>query len=143
MIQTKIIDFNNYKINILHKSKEDYMSDINLYFDSLVDYDSKYFGLYSIERNNTIKEIENEKIIIDQLLNDILNNNDIINRHLNLLILKKNGKFKKNSSSVIKRIESATDYFTDFTNAWSTLELKLKVIDENNVKLLLKKSIIT
>lgn len=48
---------------------------------------------------------------------------------------KKNGWFWSNSGTDVRIAENCTEYFTDFTNAWSALMIRLDVLTEDTCKL--------
>lgn len=51
---------------------------------------------------------------------------------------KKNGLFWLKSGYTIQSLDYCTEYFTDFTNAWSTPELRLDVLNETECELSLR-----
>lgn len=61
------------------------------------------------------------------LLDEIEENPDVLIPHINEIRKKKNGDFWKNSGQDVMIAENCTTYFTDFTNAWSALVLRLDV----------------
>lgn len=70
-----------------------------------------------------------------KLLGDIEDNADVLIPHIDRIRKKKNGDFWKKSGADVFVAENCTEYFTDFTNAWSALMIRLDVNSEDTCTL--------
>lgn len=109
--------------NILDEMEEDY---------------SGYYPLYETEEFSTKENVLSEKDKILEKLNKMYNDETSWEEVLKSISVKKNGRFRKNGVSKFIVIESATNYFTDFTNAWNTLVIQLSALNENEVEMIVK-----
>ena len=98
--------------------------------------------LYAPEDVSTVAQQQEEGERILALLRDLYDGKDL-EKHLNNIATKKNGKFRKNSTSVIDCLEYSTHYFTDYTNAWDTIRIFMKAISEKEVWLEVQRTTIT
>lgn len=73
------------------------------------------------------RDLSNIRLILDQ----VEENADHLISTMMEIRKKKNGGFWKNSGMDVYIARYTTRYFTDFTNAWSVLVLRLDVIDED------------
>lgn len=100
-------------------------------------YNCMLYKIYT-DKHSTFNEVEEDVEDMLELIESIENNNDLLIEHIEKVRKKKNGLFWNKSGYCIKTLEACTEYFTDFTNAWSTPELRLDVINENECKLHLR-----
>jgi hypothetical protein len=98
--------------------------------------------LYAPEEVSTVAQQQEEGERILALLRKLYDGKDL-EKHLNNIATKKNGKFRKNSTSVIDCLEYSTHYFTDYTNAWDTIRIFMKAISEKEVCLEVQRTTIT
>lgn len=70
-----------------------------------------------------------------ELLQKIQQNTDILIPFVEEIRKKKNGGFWRNSGTDVRIAENCTEYFTDYTNAWSALMIRLDVVNETTCKL--------
>lgn len=96
--------------------------------------DETYDVLYEL-RESTREEIEADVTSMLKLLDEIEANPDMLQEHADKIRKKKNGMLWKNSGIAIQQLSYCTCYFSDYTNAWSTPELRLDVVNENTCKL--------
>lgn len=80
------------------------------------------------EREDSAKEL----VLADldsmiSYLEEIETDFDVLIPHVEAVRKKKNGDFWKNSGTDVLIAENCTEYFTDFTNAWSVLMIRLDV----------------
>lgn len=79
------------------------------------------------------KEDSEKELVIADLngliffLLEIESNPDLLIPHIEKIRKKKNGDFWKNSGTDVLLAENCSEYFTDFTNAWSVLMIRLDV----------------
>lgn len=69
------------------------------------------------------------------LLVDIAADPNALHADIHAIRKKKNGKFWRNSGTDVYIANHCTHYFTDFTNAWSAMVLRLDVLDEDTCTL--------
>lgn len=86
------------------------------------------------EEVDVLRDIANIQAILDQ----VESNPNVLLVHLMDIRKKKNGQFWKNSGVDVYVARYMTNYFTDFTNAWSTYVLRLDVINEETCTLSLR-----
>lgn len=103
-------------------------------YDSELDRNRMLYKLHS-EDYSTFDEVEKDIDLMMELVNELENDIDLLKNYVGLIKKKKNGTFWLKSGYCIKDLESCTEYFTDFTNAWSTPELRLDVISETECTL--------
>lgn len=131
MIQT--IEFKGKDISITLPSKEDMLKEIDNHFteleQALKDGETKY-PLYERDSESTLESVHKEHESILKQVSRIYSG-DLLSKGVNQLSVKKNGYFKKNSSTDLIVVESATDYFTDYTNAWNTFRIHLVANSED------------
>lgn len=97
---------------------------------------AKFYELEEVDANNTIEDINQERKDLEEILNNIANQNyDDIVHTLNRITKTKKGVFRKNGVAELFVIASATDYFTDYTNAWATMTLKLRAIAPTKIEM--------
>lgn len=100
-------------------------------------FDDKFQVLWEKEDADEVdvfRDIANIQAILDQ----VESNPNVLLVHLMDIRKKKNGQFWKNSGVDVYVARYMTNYFTDFTNAWSTYVLRLEVIDEETCTLTLR-----
>lgn len=61
-----------------------------------------------------------------------------LHAHVEKVRKKKNNKFWSNSGHDILQLTNISEYFTDFTNAWSVLVFRLEVLNETTCELVLR-----
>lgn len=121
----------------LNDEKED-IETINQHIDTMLrDYDCEEFfhGLYDVSAKNTKEDVNKEKEKLANLIERLYNDIDYLQSCVDKITVKKNGRFRKNGIYEVGCVESITFYFTDFTNAWNTLSIRLVATDETNVAL--------
>lgn len=97
---------------------------------------AKFYELEEVDASNTIEDIKQERKDLEEILNNIANENyDKIVHTLNRITKTKKGVFRKNGVAEMFVIASATDYFTDYTNAWATMTLKLRAIAPTKIEM--------
>lgn len=79
----------------------------------------------NVTKEDYMKDIEDTRNLIATFEQDP----SILEEYVEQVRTKKNGEFWKNSGLTIKYLENVSSYFTDFTNAWSVLQLRLRVLD--------------
>lgn len=72
---------------------------------------------------------------LTELLERIEANPDVLIPFVEEVRKKKNGGFWRNSGTDVRVAQNCTEYFTDYTNAWSALMIRLDVLDENTCEL--------
>lgn len=75
------------------------------------------------EKESVIKDLD----ALISYLEQIETNLDVLTPHVEAVRKKKNGDFWKNSGTDVLIAENCTEYFTDFTNAWSALMIRIDV----------------
>lgn len=73
----------------------------------------------------------------------ISENIEVLIPYMDKITVKKNKRFRKGSVSKLFVIESASSYFTDYTNAWATKELVIRAISEDAVVLDFRRVVLT
>lgn len=97
---------------------------------------AKFYELEEVEANNTIADINQERKELESILNDIAQGNyDKIINTLDKITKTKKGVFRKNGVAELFVIASATNYFTDYTNAWATMTLKLRAVAPTKIEM--------
>lgn len=121
-LSVKLCDFNEER-----ESVRDYLDRLNKCEET--------YHLQYERRESTKEEVESDVKSMTEMLNQIESNPSFLEPFVKEIRKKKNGLLWKNSGVVIKMMDHCCDYFTDFTNAWSTPELRLDVVDELTCKL--------
>lgn len=98
--------------------------------------------LHAPDEVSTIEQQQEEGKRILELLGELYDGKDL-EKHLNKIATKKNGKFRKNSTAAIACLNYSTHYFTDYTNAWDTIRIFMKAISEKEVWLEVQRTTIT
>lgn len=105
---------------------------------------AKFYSLEEVEANNTIADINQERQELESILNDITQGNyDKIISTLDKITKTKKGVFRKNGVAELFVIASATDYFTDYTNAWATMTLKLRAVAPTTIEMVFEQKTYT
>lgn len=128
--KTFFIDLSNFNFD----KERDYASNFIERFEKE---EETFYIIWELNKSG-LEEITNDVEDMIEMLNSIQENPEILLEYVKDIRKKKNGMFWRNSGTVIRRMDNCTDYFTDFTNAWSTPELRLDVIDENTCKLAIR-----
>lgn len=86
------------------------------------------------------EESKQEDVLCDldelaSLLREIEAKPEILAPFIEEIRKKKNGWFWSNSGADVQIADNCTEYFTDFTNAWSALMIRLDVLTEDTCKL--------
>ncbi|MBL4952197.1 hypothetical protein JK635_08240 [Neobacillus sp. YIM B02564] len=76
-------------------------------------------------------------------LQSIQNHPGLLEHFVKKVRKKKNGDFWMNSGTTIETMDFVSTYFTDFTNAWSVLQLRLEVESNRVCRLTLHKRTVT
>lgn len=135
------IPYQNQTLTLTMPSPEEILKTYNKQIDAMQDFtddldSAKFYGLEEVDAQNTIIDINNERKDLENLLSDISNEKyDRIVKTLNTITKTTKGVFRKNSVGELFVIASATDYFTDFTNAWSTMVLKLRAVAPTKIEM--------
>lgn len=85
------------------------------------------------ETIETLEEVRDDQDMLDVFLEEGIRG----------IRKKKNGEFWKNSYNVIKQLDNVSNYLSDFTNAWSVLQLNLRSIDGLNCELVVQNRTVT
>lgn len=104
-----------YEKKSLEKMKEDYLKG-----------EMEFQPMWG-EENSKKELVLSDLDAMMALLDEIEGNPDVLIPHIAEIRKKKNGDFWKNSGHDVFIAENCTTYFTDFTNAWSALVLRLDV----------------
>lgn len=139
----KDVQYNGYKVTLELATLEQAILKVNNYFDEMLNYIEEYglevypiYPLYSVNELSKKEDILKEQETIIKQLKELYLDDTKWLPILDGIGVKKNGRFKKNSISQFMVVESATNYFTEFTNAWSTLVFKLKAKSEDTVQMI-------
>lgn len=138
----KEVMYNNMSVKLHLEDLDILKKKVITHFDNILDemeedY-SGYYPLYETEEFSTKENVLSEKDKILEKLNKMYNDETSWEKVLKSISVKKNGRFRKNGVSKFIVIESATNYFTDFTNAWNTLVIQLSALNENEVEMIVK-----
>lgn len=138
----KEVMYNNMSVKLHLEDLDILKKKVIAHFDNILDemeedY-SGYYPLYETEEFSTKENVLSEKDKILEKLNKMYNDETSWEEVLKSISVKKNGRFRKNGVSKFIVIESATNYFTDFTNAWNTLVIQLSALNENEVEMIVK-----
>lgn len=138
----KEVMYNNMSVKLHLKDLDVLKKEVITYFDDILDemeedY-SEYYPLYETEEFSTKESVLSEKDKILEKLDKMYNDDTSWEEVLKNISVKKNGRFRKNGVSKFIIVESATDYFTDYTNAWNTLVIQLSALNENEVEMIVK-----
>lgn len=114
------------ELDSLKRTKEDYLNG-----------DLSYQRLW--EREDSKKEaVLADLEALETMLLKIEENPGIVIPYLDIIRKKKNGGFWKQSGADVLIAENCTEYFTDFTNAWSALMIRVDVDAEAKCTLSLR-----
>ncbi len=98
--------------------------------------DGRFTAAWTINHGNVKKEDYMDDI---QSMRDLLQSyeQDLsrLEEHIINVRKKKNGEFWKGSVVTIRYLEYVSEYYTDFTNSWNVLQLRLKVLDNHTSNL--------
>lgn len=138
----KEVMYNNMSVKLHLKDLDVLKKKVIAHFDDILDemeedY-SEYYPLYETEELSTKENVLSEKDKILEKLDKMYNDDTSWEKVLKDISVKKNGRFRKNGVSKFITVESATDYFTDYTNAWNTLVIQLSALNENEVEMVVK-----
>lgn len=138
----KEVMYNNMSVKLHLKDLDDLKKKVIAHFDDILDemeedY-SEYYPLYETEELSTKENVLSEKDKILEKLDKMYNDDTSWEEVLKNISVKKNGRFRKNGVSKFIIVKSATDYFTDYTNAWNTLVIQLSALNENEVEMVVK-----
>lgn len=138
----KEVMYNNMSVKLHLKDLDVLKKEVITYFDDILDemegdY-SGYYPLYETEEFSTKENVLSEKDKILEKLDKMYNDDTSWEKVLKNISVKKNGRFRKNGVSKFIIVESATNYFTDYTNAWNTLVIQLVALNENEVEMVVK-----
>ena len=138
----KEVMYNNMSVKLHLKDLDVLKKEVITYFDDILDemegdY-SGYYPLYETEEFSTKENVLSEKYKILEKLDKMYNDDTSWEKVLKNISVKKNGRFRKNGVSKFIIVESATNYFTDYTNAWNTLVIQLVALNENEVEMVVK-----
>lgn len=98
--------------------------------------DGKFTPLFEREATNTQEDIHDERIALVNALANIDNDVfDELKTAISRLVKTKKGVFRKNTVNDFFPITSATNYFTDYTNAWYTKVIKLRALTPTTLEL--------
>lgn len=138
----KEVMYNNISVKLHLKDLDVLKKEVITYFDDILDEMEedyiRYYPLYETEEFSTKESVLNEKDKILEKLDKMYNDDTSWEEVLKNISVKKNGRFRKNGVSKFIIVESATDYFTDYTNAWNTLVIQLSALNENEVEMIVK-----
>lgn len=138
----KEVMYNNMSVKLHLKDLDVLKKEVITYFDDILDEMEedyiRYYPLYETEEFSTKESVLNEKDKILEKLDKMYNDDTSWEEVLKNISVKKNGRFRKNGVSKFIIVESATDYFTDYTNAWNTLVIQLSALNENEVEMIVK-----
>lgn len=79
----------------------------------------------------TVEAILADLTHLQEMMSAVEADPTILTTHIDAIRKKKNGGFWRQSGTDVLIAENCTEYFTEFTNAWSALLLRLDVEDEN------------
>lgn len=134
MSKTIIVEVNGVTLHIVCDSVK-----MTAVLDSLEkQFEGQYIKMYTVDEVVTKEEFELEiasaRAFIAQLeagTLDLLPSVEKVRK-------KKNGKFWSNSGYDMLQLTNISDYFTDFTNAWSVFVFRLEVLNETTCELVLR-----
>lgn len=101
---------------------------------------------YNVIYTEDIADVDEAVADLDKMqhaLSAIEADPSVLSPHIDQIRKKKNGGFWKQSGTDVLLAENCTEYFTDFTNAWSALVLRLDVVDEQTCTLSLRERTFT
>ena len=138
----KEVMYDNMSVKLHLKDLDVLKKEITTHFDNILDemegdY-TGYYPLYETEEFSTKENVLSEKDKILEKLDKMYNDDTSWEKVLKDISVKKNGRFRKNGVSKFIIVESATNYFTDYTNAWNTLVIQLVALNENEVEMVVK-----
>lgn len=144
----KEVIFKGNKINLHLKTLEDVVKHLDNHFDAIIsdmsdDGCGNYYPLYETEKVSEQSKVIEEKEDILKKLNDLYFNIVSWEDILNGISVKKNGRFRKNGVNKFIIVESATNFFTEYTNAWDTLVVQLTALSEKEVEMIIKSETFT
>lgn len=145
MIKEVMYKGNTIKLHL--EELEDVIEQVKNHFDDILklmgeDYDI-FYPLYETDTCSEESDVVEEKERILKKLNDLYSNVLAWEDILEGISVKKNGRFRKNGVSKFIIVESATNFFTEYTNAWDTLVIQLSALNENEVEMVIKSETIT
>lgn len=145
MIREVMYEGNTIKLHL--EELEDVIEQVKNHFDDILklmeeDYDI-FYPLYETNTCSDKSDVVKERERIFKKLNDLYSNVIPWEDVLEDISVKKNGRFRKNGVSKFIIVESATNFFTEYTNAWDTLVIQLSALNENEVKMIVKSETFT
>lgn len=112
--QVNLPDFDKEKKS-LEQTKADYLNGEISYQPIWEREDSK--------KENVVSDLDAMVFYLEQIEKNV----DVLIPHIEYIRKKKNGDFWKKSGADVLVAQNCTEYFTDFTNAWSALMIRLDV----------------
>lgn len=138
----KEVMYNNMSVKLHLKDLDVLKKEVITHFDDILDEMEedyiRYYPLYETEEFSTKESVLSEKDKILEKLDKMYNDDTSWEEVLKNISVKKNGRFRKNGVSKFIIVKSATNYFTDYTNAWNTLVIQLVALNENEVEMVVK-----
>lgn len=140
MIREVVYKGNTIKLHL--EELEDVIEQVKNHFDDILKLMEEdcdiFYPLYETDTCSDKSDAVKERERILKKLNDLYSNVIPWEDVLEDISVKKNGRFRKNGVSKFIIVESATNFFTEYTNAWDTLVIQLSALNENEVKMIVK-----
>lgn len=150
LILGNIVNVSGFSIEVLPFNTENLLEEVHSYF---ADYrkevenypEVEVFPIYDSEgkTEGNLEAFDKEENEIKLLMDSISENIEVLIPYTDKITVKKNKRFRKGSVSKLFVIESASSYFTDYTNAWATKELVIRAISEDAVVLDFRRVVLT
>lgn len=150
---TEQVMYKGTEVTVKYFKEDYYINQINSIYDELIDEAIEnedenliFTRLYECDEyetpTGTLEDVNKERQEFIDLIHELLFLDFALINNFDNILTKKNGKFKKKSISVIKTVESATNYFCEYTNSWRTYQLRLRALSEDEVELVLESIVI-
>lgn len=133
-MKTKDVVVNEVDFLVLY-DLEEMKQTLNYVLNNNFEEGSSCYKMYSVDHKSTDEEIRSDVEKIEKFIYSIEEGAFDFESAVSKVRKKKNGKFWAKSNEDILVLEYLSEYFTDFTNAWSVLGFRLKVQDDTTVVL--------
>lgn len=101
-------------------------------------YEGQYTKMYTVDEVVTKEEFEEDIQVAKVFVAKLESGSFELLPHVDKVRKKKNQKFWSNSGHDILPLSNISEYFTDFTNAWSVFVFRLEVVSETVCELCLR-----
>jgi tRNA(Ile)-lysidine synthase TilS/MesJ len=101
-------------------------------------FEGQYTKMYTVDEEVTKEEFEEDIQLAREFVAKLESGSFELSPHVEKVRKKKNQKFWSNSGYDVLTLSNISEYFTDFTNAWSVFVFRFEVINETTCELVLR-----